>query len=270
MTTRCFAFGCSLTKYCWGTWADLVGSNFDEFYNLGRGGSSNTFIMNRVIELDSKVGFNPLTDYVIVGLSGIFRFSYLKNRRWQTQGDFFDPFIDENNQLLMRHRPELFPFKEETWNCNFGMYETWMAFTAIRTLLTAKKIRHKIIMGIDNSCFVKNYDLLGLDQTSLELFADIESKLDVKTSLEEFKAGRSDNPVIFNDGRVDGHPSQAAGFDYIKVFMPEFNTSRSKQFYEDIESIFDRESMAKQNAAWAKFYFDRFPLTRKYEQILIG
>ena len=63
MTSRCFAFGCSITKHYWGTWADLIGSNFDEYYNFGKGGSSNTFIMNRFLGADAEINFNPETPH---------------------------------------------------------------------------------------------------------------------------------------------------------------------------------------------------------------
>jgi hypothetical protein len=54
---RCFSFGCSYTNHCWVTWADFVGSNFDIYINFGRGGASNTFIMNQVFEQNDSIHF---------------------------------------------------------------------------------------------------------------------------------------------------------------------------------------------------------------------
>ena len=61
---RFFAFGCSYTSYSYATWADLIGIHFKEYYNYGRAGCSNAYIMNRVVEANEMYQFNPETDYV--------------------------------------------------------------------------------------------------------------------------------------------------------------------------------------------------------------
>ena len=73
---RFFAFGCSFTKYKWPTWADILGTKFEEYYNFGRGGACNTYIMNKFIEADTKYKFNWETDYIVIMFTNFNRFSY--------------------------------------------------------------------------------------------------------------------------------------------------------------------------------------------------
>lgn len=46
-----YAIGCSHTSYVWPTYADILGQEFDNFYNWGIAGIGNFAIMNRVIEI---------------------------------------------------------------------------------------------------------------------------------------------------------------------------------------------------------------------------
>ena len=44
MHSRMFAFGCSYTNNKWLSLADLIGVNFEKYYNLGKPGCCNMFI----------------------------------------------------------------------------------------------------------------------------------------------------------------------------------------------------------------------------------
>ena len=99
---RCFAFGCSYTSYSYATWADLIGINFKEYYNYGRAGCSNTYIMNRIIEADRTYNFNPDTDFVLIMLTGFGRFSYLPRQSgWQTKGDLYSYNNNTNDPITI-------------------------------------------------------------------------------------------------------------------------------------------------------------------------
>ena len=74
---RFFSFGCSFTKdWDCPTWSDLIGIQFDEYYNLAMPGSSNTLIMQRFIESDLFYNFNKDTDVIMIGISGFGRMSF--------------------------------------------------------------------------------------------------------------------------------------------------------------------------------------------------
>jgi hypothetical protein len=51
VSTRYFAFGCSYTNYYWPTYADYLGTCFDEYYNLGAAGAGNRYIFLKLLNL---------------------------------------------------------------------------------------------------------------------------------------------------------------------------------------------------------------------------
>lgn len=78
---RLFTFGCSMTKYHWPTWADILGRQWEYFENWGNPGSGNTFIFDSLIECDTRNKFTP-NDSIIVMWSGIARIDYYQQNRW--------------------------------------------------------------------------------------------------------------------------------------------------------------------------------------------
>ena len=47
---RLFTFGCSMTRYIWPTWADMLGQKYDHFENWGNSGIGNRAILERLTE----------------------------------------------------------------------------------------------------------------------------------------------------------------------------------------------------------------------------
>jgi len=73
--TRLFTFGCSLTRYHWPTWADILGQSFEEFYNWGNRGAGNRQILERFSEAVAKNAFLP-DDVIIIQWTDYHRFDY--------------------------------------------------------------------------------------------------------------------------------------------------------------------------------------------------
>ena len=48
---RLFTVGCSFTHFYWPTWADILGSTYDEYYNWGLSGLGNRAICERLAEI---------------------------------------------------------------------------------------------------------------------------------------------------------------------------------------------------------------------------
>ena len=87
---RIFAVGCSLTRYHWPTWADILAKEFDSFENWGQTGIGNRAIVERLTEL---VVHRNLTedDVILVQWSDPHRFdSHVPHRfpldGWTTGG----------------------------------------------------------------------------------------------------------------------------------------------------------------------------------------
>lgn len=85
---RLFTFGCSMTRYRWPTWADILSQEITNFHNYGQSGGGNLYISNSIVEANLKHNFTE-RDLVIVMWSSTTREDrYLKNR-WETPGNIY-------------------------------------------------------------------------------------------------------------------------------------------------------------------------------------
>ena len=106
---RLFTFGCSFTNYHWPTYADILGTQFDAFFNWGRSGAGNLFIFNSLMEAHKR---NKLTkdDVVCVMWSSISREDRYVGKNWLLAGsmysqkvydqEFVKKFSDPNGYLI--------------------------------------------------------------------------------------------------------------------------------------------------------------------------
>jgi hypothetical protein len=251
---RFFAFGCSYTKYSFATWADFVGANFDEYYNYGRHGCSNTYIMNRLIEADDKFKFNS-NDVVIVMLTGLCRFSYLPtNTDWATQGDLM-------NYLYHNKNSNLEWFVKNMWSESYSVYSGWTSTKIIKELLTAKNIKHMIFMGIDNSAYLTDKEL-SID--AKQKVQEIYNMTDLPVSLDEWRENnyKKDEWVYWAESKsFDGHPSQKMHYDFVKKYMPEYATDKSDDIFNKVESIFINSNQQLQGKNFSKMFHDSYDLS---------
>lgn len=85
--SRLFAFGCSFTNYKWWSWADILGTQFEEFHNFGQAGGGNGYIFNSIMEADQRYHFGS-GDSVYICWSNIMREDrYKVGRGWITLGN---------------------------------------------------------------------------------------------------------------------------------------------------------------------------------------
>ena len=98
--SRLFTFGCSFTQYTWPTWANMLGIEYDEFYNWGLSGIGNRAIAERVAEAHAKHQFTK-DDVVIVQWSSHLRNDWYhkysfpdRGYGWKTCGSVFS-YINE-------------------------------------------------------------------------------------------------------------------------------------------------------------------------------
>ena len=60
MNKRFFSFGCSFTKWCWPTWNDYIGINFDAYINKGSSGADNKNILYNLLQVDKEYKLNEM------------------------------------------------------------------------------------------------------------------------------------------------------------------------------------------------------------------
>jgi hypothetical protein len=110
---RFFAFGCSFTKYIWATWANILAEDLrikynTEFYNLGKSGMGNEYMLNVAAQADAVYNFNE-DDLIIVCYTNVARIDQFTHGNWQSRGNIFtsDSYKKlrklDVNELLMKN-----------------------------------------------------------------------------------------------------------------------------------------------------------------------
>ncbi len=165
MITRYFAFGCSYVNSRWATIADLIGANFDEYYNIGNAGGCNTLSCSRFLEIDNIFKFNSETDFITVGVTGYARFSIADKdeKVWITCGDTLhipNEGHPEKAKLFARNLDSL----------QWSVYRSWCAIKTMHDLLISKNIKHVIYPSIDMLMFQKEFKY---NQRTIEMAEEI-------------------------------------------------------------------------------------------------
>lgn len=247
---RCFAFGCSFTGHITGTWADYLGANFNEYYNFGRGGACNTYILNKFIEADALYNFNPKDDYIVVMFTSFSRFSFYNKYGWNCSGSVF------NNPS---HRKE---FVNEMWTEDQGIYNSWIAINAIKSILTLKGIKHKLLLGVNAIFNDGKFDSTLYNRLSTKMEKEFENLLDDSESMMTWQNKLYHYPTDFNyyedEGYTDSHPTQFMHYTYMKEKFPEFDTPMSKKRYEYAESISIKNNMKQQAEAFTSLFAPKY------------
>lgn len=225
MKTRFFSFGCSYTHFNTLTWADYLGENFDEYYNFGRGGASNTFIMNRLVEANEHFVFDSKSDLVVVMLTGFNRFSWINDLKnlptWETCGDLY------LNLHLNKDYAYTKDFLENMWSGKMAVYMSWIATKVIKLILKSNNINHKILMSLDNKTYIENHNLFSIDSIGVNYVNDIYNTLDSKESFEEFRKRKQFD--------TQEHPSPDQHFNFAYEHFPELMTKLPKKTIKPIE-----------------------------------
>jgi hypothetical protein len=253
MIKRFFAFGCSYTRYAYMTWADIIGVNYEEYHNYGAPGSSNTFIMNRLVEVNNTCKFNSETDYVIVMLTGFGRFSYISGTpKWHHNGELHSYYHNTKDPVI-KH------FLDNMWSEDWAVYQSWIATKIIKDLLVIHNIPHKILMGIDNSPYT--YRAGDLRQDSIDKANEIYNIIDIKLTIDEWRKlspENNDSPYWENKKGRDGHPSSAAYLKFLKENLPEFVTDKSLNELTEYNRIFDNSSQNDQQSNFNNTFIKKF------------
>jgi len=228
---RCFAFGCSFTNYNWPTCADLIGSNFDNYYNFGRPGSDNTYALNRLTDSHSFFHLNPDTDFVIFGTTAFGRFSFWdKNNAWVTAGD-----IDFERSNIEYKEQNTFSVTQN-YTPTYAAYRSINAIKMFKYFLQSMDIPHIIFPAIDNVQYYMD-SMYYPDNLHVGLWAieEAEKLLDlysIKFSMEEFiienPQNRSQTKFIC-ENFIDSHPTTAIHYKYLQRFLPDFDSDIVKE-----------------------------------------
>jgi hypothetical protein len=235
---RLITFGCSYTGYVTATWADYMGANFEEYMNFGQGGASNTFIMNRFIEVSHILNED---DYVVIMFTNMDRFSFRDKNNWKHGGNiYWNTNISKD-------------FVENMWSDEWSVYQTYIAVKTIKEILTLKNIKHTFLTSMNNFVLeeeVKSKILMN------EYLVYVNNALDIQESMDDWKRENFQNEsdyITYKDrDEYDTHPTQTMHYQYLKENFPQYDTIESKERYELSLTAVDITSLESQHQIYAK------------------
>jgi len=250
---RLFAFGCSLTYYSWPTWADLISTNFDDYYNFGVMGMGNQFIQHTVYEANSIFDFTE-ADTVLVMFTNPFRNdSFIADTqdnqlRWQSRGFIYQP----SNEGIYTEQ-----WQQQFWSPEQSYMNMWLAMKSVKQLLDAKKVAYKFLPGIS---FQNTEETKPLDVTNHSFitpyFEQIKAMFNVDIPLLEWsRKNFNDNDFYtFNDVGTDQHPTIKMHGLYALKYLHEFCNENTLKYIDLLHNSID---LSSQEANWQNNEFSR-------------
>jgi hypothetical protein len=238
---RLFTFGCSCTGYHYPTWADLVGSQFKEFYNLGLSGMGNRFIQQMVYEANHHKKFTP-DDTVLVMFTSFLRNDvWLTDLKWPSRGPVYLPTnSDIYNDM----------WKKNHWSLEWGLMDSWSSVNAVKQLLDSTGVKYKLLNAMPLNGNLEegtgDLDIFDYDISEFRYIDLLDESFPVWYMVEEFGFTKDDlyNFRIDENIEQDLHPTIEMYLKYVKEFLPEFYNEDvqhiGEQCHADLLNIFSK------------------------------
>jgi len=231
---RIFTFGCSFTRYRWGTWANIIGAEFPnaEFYNIGKRSAGNQYIHNLVMQTDAVYDFTT-NDLVMIQWSNPHR-----------EDRFVEEWMCTGNIYTQTVYPKDF---EYDFFSKYGAYIRDFAFVhGAHSLLNKKTQFHMIPMldfTIPSSWMHEGKsmgDWIPLDEKVKALATVYKQSLNtLMPSIYKVLWNNDLENKFFNDSRLvglnfkDGHPSPWEHYNYLTtVFAHTWKTREQAKLAE--------------------------------------
>jgi hypothetical protein len=208
---RFFAFGCSFTKYYWPTWADIIGSNFQQYYNYGHQGVSNKFIFATVIQAIHEHNINN-NDVVMICWTGSERLDLLLKDYWtigiQRKNEYYD-FFDYKGILL----------------------DTLLYMSILKKYFDAMQTPHHYLIIDDFSKHTKLNEIYNRHDI-LEFFKDSYSNIN-ELKIDDNRPFTFDNISI-----TDAHPLPWEHYNLLVKNYPSYLINIPKNFDKKLKDSF--------------------------------
>jgi len=233
MSKRLFTFGCSFTNYKWQTWANIIGTQFEEFQNWGKAGAGNFFISSNLYQCHHV---NKITkdDVVLIMFSSIDRFDYInQNSYFETNGSIYG----KNHSLFG-------DFVMNKWSEEFGLYNTWFSVSSAKQLLDSIGCEYQLMKSFDfnqidgSREYAKPQNVGQTVDVCLELLDEMVSG----ETLVEFHNKRNEH-YYFEDlaGQIDGHPPISTHLEWIKQNMGKYYVKEMDLICENWEKTIPKK-----------------------------
>jgi len=203
---RFFAYGCSFTNYAWPTWADLIGGNFDEYFNYGAGGAGNFYIFNSLMETDQTHKITK-DDLVIIQWSCSSREDRYKDNKWLNQGGVANYYT--RSEMI-----KFFDFR------GFVIRDAAL-IKAAKIFLDNIGCEYYFLSMVPLTTNNMYKELFNTDTTDVgQLYKDILDT--IKPSFEEVIGSSYEiRPITLHGKKItDSHPIPSEHYDYISKVLP--------------------------------------------------
>ena len=233
MNKRFFSFGCSFTRWCWPTWNDYIGLNFDEYHSCGMAGSDNKHILYTLLEVDKKYKLTK-DDTIMIMFSSFNRMSYVdKDFSIHNIGDL----VDDNLKLH--------PIGKE-YNFPTAIYDSCIAIQSIKSILESKNIKYTFLQSMKHNFYYDDFEAEGKVKENLDYCLDL-FKYPI---MENWCYENYDFPkekIIWKDNHAqDGHPTMKHHFDFVKEFFPQYITDKVIKYHDIQQENFSDENTEQQ------------------------
>lgn len=251
---RLFTFGCSMTKYHYPTWADIVGSTFDTYENWGKPSAGNLYILNSLVECHLKNNFVE-SDTIYIMWSGLARIDYFQIDEWKCMhNEYYDLKTNLPFSCPLGYEYISFGFMTaaihvlENLNVNWKMW----CWQEIDTDTDSYNLYKKTLNSITPAHFPKNkkkYPLNSRFKRSAKLlyskiagpdWPPLNSIIDgsyksknytsfINEEINEFlttlNADKSISSSVYK--QYDGHPSPISHLKWVNSEFPNLNIPKS-------------------------------------------
>lgn len=209
---RLFTFGCSHTAYKWPSWADIIGLNYDEFYNFGQAGSGIFFMLYQFTFANEHFKFNE-NDTLLFMLSDEARIDIMKKRKWLACGLAFNS-MHVFGEKFFEHYSEIHAVESSYVNVYF-----------LKEVLDKIGCKYEIFHAFEP--FFKNTPEL-FHFTTIDIWNKMFN-LTNKTIMPLTEFGKSLNDKSYylinnktKEGYLDGHFKISTHLNYVKTYLSEY------------------------------------------------
>lgn len=215
---RLFAFGCSLTRYMYPTYADILGQHYDnaEYINLAKPGSGSIVLMSRLTQAHRYFKFNK-DDLIVIMYPSFTREDRFLKYHWECWGNVFTSGTFDYN------------FLRKYGDVTHYMLRDLASVDLIRTFLKTLDSNVVELMSVDHQ---------GLDPMELELdehqiknhktlqerYHDLFQgfPIDYTSWLDSIKTSHNSFGVRY-DNMIDSHPKPTIALQYLQALGFQIN-----------------------------------------------
>lgn len=245
---RLFTFGCSCTGYHYPTWADLIGTQFEEFYNLGLSGMGNRFIQQMVFEAHHHKKFTPDDTVIVMFTSYLRNDVWLTDLKWPSRGPvYLTSNADVYNNWWMKNH----------WSLEWGLMDSWSSVNAVKQFLDASGVRYKLLNAMPLTGDLKegtsDTDIFEKDMSNFDYSNLLDEEYPVWHMANDYGFTSKDLYTFNIDGKLDKdlHPTVEMYTRFIKEFLPEYYNDNMQKLgdslHKDLLTIFRRDDLTQEN-----------------------